>query len=92
MKLSTNKILYLVNFLMALGYNAVSKILPAYLAHLTTSALQISLISTAYNIGKIISGAAGGVIADRLGKKRLLSLSAIFIGIFSLFLVFGNTI
>ncbi len=92
MKLSTNKILYLVNFLMALGYNAVSKILPAYLAHLTISALQISLISTAYNIGKIISGTIGGFAADKLGKKKLLSLSTIFIGIFSLFLVLGNTI
>lgn len=92
MNLKTNKILYLVNFLMALGYNAVSKILPAYLTHLTSSALQISYISTLYNIGKIISGVAGGIIADRLGKKRLLSLSTIFIGLFSLSLILGNSI
>ena len=92
MKLNTNKILYSLNFLMSLGYNAVSKILPASLTHLTSSALQISLISTAYNIGKIISGVAGGVVADKLGKKRLLSLATLFIGLFSLSLILGNTI
>ena len=65
-----NKILYLLNFLMALGYNAVSKILPAFLNTITSSALQISFVSSAYNIGKMVSGAAGGMFADWLGKRN----------------------
>ena len=87
-----NKILYLLNFLMALGYNAVSKILPAFLTAITSSAFQISLVSSAYNIGKIISGAAGGVFADWFGKKNSLLASMAFIGVFSFILVFGSTI
>ncbi|MEE9406344.1 MAG: MFS transporter [Candidatus Aenigmarchaeota archaeon] len=87
-----NKILYLLNFLMALGYNAVSKILPAFLTTITSSALQISFVSSAYNIGKMVSGAAGGMFADWFGKKNTLLASLAFVGFFSLILTIGNTI
>ncbi len=87
-----NKIIYLLNFLMALGYNAVSKILPAFLTTITSSALQISLVSSAYNIGKMVSGAAGGMFADWFGKKNTLLASLAFVGFFSLILTIGNTI
>jgi len=90
MKLNVNKIPYLLNFLMSFGYNAVSKIFPAFLTTITSSALQISFVSSAYNIGKIITGVMGGVFTDWFGKKKSLFISMAFIGIFSFFLMFGN--
>jgi MFS family permease len=77
---------------MAFGYNAVSKILPAFLTSITSSALQISFVSSAYNIGKILSGSAGGVFADWFGKKNTITVSMIFLGFFSGLLVLWNTI
>lgn len=87
-----NKILYLLNFLMALGYNAVSKILPAFLTSITSSAFQISLVSSAYNIGKVVSGGLGGMFADWFGKRNTLLASLAFVGFFSLILTLGSTI
>lgn len=87
-----NTILYVLNFLVSLGFNAVSKILPAFLASLNYSGLQISFISSAYNIGKIISGITGGFFADWLGKKNTLSVSLFSLSIFSFFLTFNNEI
>ena len=92
MGITNNRILYLLHFLMALGYNAVSKILPAFLTSLTSSALQISFVPSAYNIGKIITGATGGLFADWFGKKKTLLASSLFIGLLSALLAFGNTI
>jgi ACDE family multidrug resistance protein len=88
----TNRILYLLNFLMALGYNAVSKILPAFLTAITSSALQISLVSSAYNIGKMVSGGLGGMFVDWFGKRNTLLASLAFVGFFSLILTLGSTI
>ena len=87
-----NLILYTLNFLVSFGYNAVSKILPAFLATLNYTGLQISFISSAYNIGKIISGITGGFFADWLGKKNSLSVSLFSLSIFSFLLSFNNAI
>lgn len=87
-----NAILYVLNFLVSLGFNAVSKIFPAFLASLNYSGLQISFISSAYNIGKIISGITGGFFADWLGKKNSLSVSLFSLSIFSFLLAFNNTV
>lgn len=87
-----NAILYILNFLVSLGFNAVSKILPAFLALLNYSGLQISFLASAYNIGKIISGITGGFFADWLGKKNSLSVSLFSLSIFSFLLAFNNTV
>jgi len=92
MKQNINRILYTINFLISFGYNAVSKILPAFFATLGHSALQISLISSSYNIGKILSGITGGLFTDWFGKKNSLFLSLVALGIFSFLLAFNNTI
>lgn len=92
MKPKINIILFILNFLVSIGFNAVSKILPAFLATLNYSGLQISFISSAYNIGKIISGTTGGLFTDWVGKKNSLSLSLFSLGIFSFLLAFNNTI
>lgn len=92
MELDFKKILYSINFLISFGYNAVSKIFPAFLATFSYSALQISLISSVYNVGKIIAGTIGGFFADRFGKKNSLFLSMVAIGIFSFLLAYEKTI
>ncbi len=91
MKSKNNTILSVLNFFVSFGYNAVSKILPAFLATLGHSALQISLISSSYNIGKILSGITGGLLTDWFGKKNSLFLSLVALGIFSFLLAFNNT-
>ncbi len=92
MELQLKKILYLINFLISFGYNAVSKIFPAFLATFSYSAFQISLVSSVYNIGRLIMGIFGGFLADRFGKRNSLFLSMMAIGIFSSLLAYGRTI
>lgn len=92
MRLDLKKILYLINFLISFGYNAVSKIFPAFLATFSYSAFQISLVSSVYNIGRLIMGIFGGFLADRFGKRNSLFLSMMAIGIFSSLLAHGRTI
>lgn len=92
MRLDLKKILYLINFLISFGYNAVSKIFPAFLATFSYSAFQISLVSSVYNIGRLIMGIFGGFLADRFGKRNSLFLSMMAIGIFSSLLAYGRTI
>ncbi|MFZ2969845.1 MAG: MFS transporter [Minisyncoccia bacterium] len=92
MRLDLKKILYLINFLISFGYNAVSKIFPAFLATFSYSAFQISLVSSVYNIGRLIMGIFGGFLADRFGKRNSLFISMMAIGIFSSLLAYGRTI
>ncbi|MBI4021703.1 MAG: MFS transporter [Candidatus Aenigmarchaeota archaeon] len=80
-----------IQLVYSFGFNLVYRTLPAYLSTLTSSAVQISLVHTAYN-GASVAKAALGVAADRAGKKRAILASFLAVIFIALSLTLATSI
>ncbi|MBI4181516.1 MAG: MFS transporter [Candidatus Aenigmarchaeota archaeon] len=81
----------LLQFLYSFGFNLVYRTLPAFLATLSASAVQISLVHTAYNGAGILKVPFGAAV-DRLGKKRGILISFLAISLLAGVLSVATTI
>ncbi|MEW6529007.1 MAG: MFS transporter [Candidatus Micrarchaeota archaeon] len=83
---------YILKGLVSLGYNSVSKILPAYLASIGIGPVSIATINSSYHFAKGASGIITGPIIDRIGWIKSFRYSmALTTVMLALFLLFAKT-
>jgi PAT family beta-lactamase induction signal transducer AmpG len=85
-------IVSLFGFLAAMNFGILLFIIPEYMMNvLKLDVAQIGLMSSLFPIGVIIGSVAGGVIADKWGRKKTLAISLAGSIIVTSLLIFANT-
>lgn len=74
-----------VQFLIVMGFGLVPPALPVLARHYTLSTSQAALMLTAFAFGRLAFSLPGGLIADRLGFKRVAVTGCVVTGIGALF-------
>ena len=70
------------------GFGMVLPFLPLYAEDLGASPVLIGLMVSAFAVGSGAASLAGGVVADRAGRKRSLTLGMLLFGVATLLLAF----
>jgi hypothetical protein len=66
-------------------------VIPSLIAVLGLTAPQAGYLATAALIGTAVGGWGGGILADRIGRIRVLQLTILWVAIFTFAAAFGNS-
>ncbi len=80
-------LLFIIMFLMMLGFGIIIPILPFFAEKIGATPLQISILFASYNIMQFLFSPIWGALSDRIGRKPLI-LFALF-GFSITFILFG---
>lgn len=75
------RILMAVTFLAVMGVSSVTPALPTMMEALAVHPADIGWVVTAFALGGAISTPVSGVLADRLGRRRVLAPALLFFGL-----------
>lgn len=80
-------ILFLIMFLMMLGFGIIIPVMPFFAKNLGASAAEISFLFASYNIMQFLFSPIWGALSDRIGRKPLILFG--LIGFSATFILFG---
>jgi DHA1 family multidrug resistance protein-like MFS transporter len=70
--------LYIIFILTGIGYGIITPIIPVYINQLGISAFLFGIMTSSFTIAMTFSSTPGGILADKIGRKKVL-LSGIFL-------------
>lgn len=82
------KLLYSLRAIWAAGFTSIYRVLPSYLAN-TFSAMQISMIYSAYALPKLVNIPCGW-LSDKIGKQKTLFFAFFFLSIITYLSTFSE--
>lgn len=80
-------LLFLIMFLMMLGFGIIIPIMPFFAENVGASSFEIGVLFASYNIMQFLFAPVWGALSDRIGRKPLISFG--LLGFSITFILFG---
>jgi predicted MFS family arabinose efflux permease len=84
------QLMFGVWLILVLGVSSISPVLPKLMHELDVSAYSIGLVISFFTMPGILLAPAVGILADRLGRKRILVASLLIFGVFGTACTFAD--
>ena len=82
---------FLVSVLEGFDIQALGVVAPWLAPQLGISSGQLGAVFSSNGVGIVLGATAGGVLADRLGRRSLLAISVLLFGVFTLAMTLANS-